>query len=169
MGARGPAPKLRVVREREGNPAKRPLPEGVRLPPTPPSEPDWTDLLPTRKGMRADRRAEVIRARRVARARWRTWVRWLGPQGILSPIDLELEDAALIVAEIDACRRDVALNGRQVFVVDIGWKANRAVAQLTAARASLRPYIRDFGLSPLARDALNPREAGGDPDDLFDG
>jgi hypothetical protein len=168
MGARGPAPKLRVIREREGNPANRPLPDGLRLPPTPPAEPDWPDLLPTRKAMPVERRSEVIRARKVAREHWRTWVRFLGPQGILSPVDLLLADACLVVAEIDACRRDIALNGRK-FLTEAGPKANPAVAQLYQARAAMAPYIRAFALSPLARDGISPREVSGEHGSLFDG
>src|SRR5919109_4450864 len=41
---RKPKPPLQVVRE--GNPGKRPVKEGVRLPPAEICEPDWLELFP---------------------------------------------------------------------------------------------------------------------------
>lgn len=47
MGRRpGPAPKLRAVKELEGNPGRRPIKPGVKLPPASPSEPDWLQTFP---------------------------------------------------------------------------------------------------------------------------
>jgi hypothetical protein len=43
-----------------------------------------------------------------------------------------------ILAMIDACRRDIALNGRTMFVEGVGWVSNPSVSQLIAATVLLR-------------------------------
>jgi len=146
MGQRGPAPKLRAVREREGNPGKRPLPQGVRLPPEVPAEPTWAQVFP------ADPRgSSAVRLRKVAAAKWALWSRWLGSQGILSAIDDgALEAACVAFAEF----REATRSG----------STSEALKWL-AAWTSIAGKI---GLHPSSRDQLNPREGLHDPDAGWD-
>ena len=153
MGARGPAPKLRVVAEREGNPGKRPLPEGVRLPPAVPREPAWAQLVPVRGGKFTQERAAAMRVRQTCREKWALWSRELGVQGILSSID----DAYLTAACVEwawyvECSRAMALSReRRVMALE----ASKHLADFYAA-------ARQIGLSPRARDELNARGGAGD-------
>jgi len=144
MGQRGPAPKLRAVKEREGNPGKRPLPQGVRLPPAVPAEPPWPSVFPpTRDGSE--------RLRKVARAKWALWSRWLGSQGILAEIDDgALETACVAFSEFREATRSGSTS-----------EALKWFAAWTSIAGKL-------GLHPSSRDQLNPREGLHDADSGWD-
>lgn len=215
MGKRGPAPKLRVVEEREGRPGHRPLIDGLRLPPGAPAEPDWGMWFPAiRVGRRpakpaverprkprkdaseldraacaqvllawqleqlawgaevrawADRRhqhEENVRARAFARSEWVFLVRWLDSVGIVSEIDGgELVDVVLTRARRLQAERDISFRGITVLEPDGSRKRNESVTTANQYRDKLRPLVGAFGLTPLARDQLNPREGGSEDGD----
>lgn len=148
MGARGPAPKLRAVREREGNPGKRPLPEGVRLPPEIPAEPDWRAVFP----MDPWGRGPAMRLRKTAAAQWALLSRYLGSQGIL--------------AAVDAAALELACSAFAIY------RESMREARLGDALKWFGAWVSvsgKLGLTPAARDQLNPREGVHAADDLFDG
>lgn len=216
MGRRGPAPKLAIVEEREGNPGHRPIHHGVRLEPIAPDEPDWAEIFPEvplgRKPkpppagpgrLRANAtdlekeahaqvrlahafvvsayhqdlrdyearkqiRSEARRCREVAAARWAEMIRPLDAQGILARIDEhELRDAAVLMARLDQAERDISRRGLNV-EGSRGIAKNPSVTAANGFREKLRAHVQDFGLSPLARDRLNPREGGDGQDSDFD-
>lgn len=162
---------MHAVREREGNTQRRPIPKSVRLPPAAPAEPDWTQPfpLPPLAGKDAKRlRAEARRCREIARKTWRALVPILDAQGVLAEVDgAALKDHAVLVARIDQAERDITLHG--VWTVgERGAVKNPAITYLNQCRSNDRPYQQEFGLTPGARDRLNPRDGGDDGDGLFD-
>lgn len=148
MGARGPAPKLRAVREREGKLAHRPLPEGLKLPPSRPGEPDWSEwfaespprlmkdtvLWPGRDHL------AVARLSGQASELWRRWSKALDAYGVLSDVDDVLALAAVSFIEC----REATRQGRSS-------DALKWMAQFVAIAGKV-------GLHPSARDQLNPRD-----------
>lgn len=166
MSARKPA--LQIVRE--GNPgkhAKGRLEQGVRLPPAAPAEPGWADVFPT---VRGDQQQQVYvkRLRAWAREEWRRVVAQLDPQGLLAQIDAAiLMDHAVAYAIARECVRDLALRGLQM-EGERGWQKNGATTILAQQRDRLKHTTVQLGCSPVARDAMNPREAGDDGSSPFD-
>lgn len=184
MAKPGPARKLTVVTEREGNPGHRTkskLSRGVRLQPGAPPEPDWAELFPPRavfvprrrKNETDDERnhretASIDRDRAKEDARlavkwasetWRRVVGILDAQGIVSDLDwLVLEDLVVTVVRIRQAEREVSEYGlRQLG--ERGWQRNGSITTATQYRTHLRWLCGELGLSPAARDGL---EAGGD-------
>jgi P27 family predicted phage terminase small subunit len=158
------ARKLRVVELREGKPGHRPAPEGLWLQPLAPAEPDWRDIFPS-GGARTSTNA---RARRVASAFWRYVVSVLEPQGIVAELDFAaLQRAATLWARIDEAERILSHDGLTKSS-ERGHVRHPVATILNQMNERLLSVMRDFGMTPAARDRLNPRLAGGTPDDDFD-
>lgn len=151
--------KLAVVKEREGNPGKRPINPGVRLRPQAPEEPDWKDTFPGTG-------AEVGRCRTVAREMWRVVVGQLDSQGLIASVDAAaLTKLCVYEALFDQATRDITKRG---FIVkgQKGQVRNPSVMTLSACSSVLPGLYREFGMTPLARDRLAPRDTGEDDADL---
>lgn len=152
-------PYLQVVRE--GNPGKRPVREGVKLPPAELPEPDWLEVWPAVR----DKAQQLVnkRAREVARREWRRVVPVLEKTAGLGAIDAHLlADYCICVARIDECERDISRRGMLV-EGERGWQKNGATTVAGQYRTQLRAYIGELGLSPSARTRLAPPK--GDDDD----
>lgn len=118
--------------------------------------------------------AEVERARKVnQRARdvcrdvWRRIVPILDAQGLLAVVDQEvLVDYVRVVARIDQCERDISEHGIWV-EGERGAVKNPSTTAVNQLRGQLKFYVGELGLSPVARDQLNPR-SGDDEGSPFD-
>ena len=157
-------PRLEVVRE--GNPAHRPLPEAVVLPPAELPEPDWLETFPAvrEQGQQALNR----RCREVARREWRRVVPVLERVAGLAAVDASLlHDYCVCVARIDQCERELSKHG-MLLAGERGWQKNGATTIVSQYRAQLKVYIRELGLSPSARTGLRPPKGDDDGDDPFD-
>ncbi|MEU5429040.1 phage terminase small subunit P27 family [Streptomyces olivoreticuli] len=158
-------PPLQVIRE--GNPGKRPIAEGVRVPFTELSEPDWLDTF-------ADvgddaQRAVNARCREVASREWRRVVPVLEFTAGLGTVDTStLTDYCVCIARIDQCEREISANGI-LMQGERGWQKNGATTIVGQYRTQLVRYIGELGLSPSARGRLIPPDnSGGDDDGIFD-
>lgn len=157
-------PALQVVRE--GNPGKRPIEEGLKLPPAELEEPDWQETFPVvkDKGLQAINR----RAREVARREWRRVVPVLKYTAGLADVDAAaLHDYCVCVARIDQCEREISRNG-MLMMGERGWQKNGATTVVSQYRAQYKIYLREFGLSPSARVGITPPGDDDDGDDVFD-
>jgi P27 family predicted phage terminase small subunit len=166
-GRSGPKPKPHLQVVREGNPSKRPLREGVKLPPAELGEPDWLDTFPTVPDLH--QRAANTRAREVARREWRRVVPVLEHTAGLAAADAQLlHDYCVCVARIDQCERTLSREGL-VQRGERGWQKHSATTIVGQYRTQLRAYIGELGLSPSARTGLKPPKGNdhGD-DDPFD-
>jgi P27 family predicted phage terminase small subunit len=151
-------PALQVVRE--GNPGKRPVQEGLKLPPAELVEPEWAETF---EGVDA----ENSRCRTVARREWRRVVPVLKFTAGLAEVDLAaLQDYCVCVARIDQCERELSRNGL-LMQGERGMMKNGATTIVSQYRAQYKIYLREFGLSPSARVSIKPPE-GDDGDDPFD-
>ncbi|MEU4967786.1 phage terminase small subunit P27 family [Streptomyces smyrnaeus] len=168
MTASGPRPKPPLQVVREGNPGKRPVREGVKLPPSELAEPDWLQTFPT---VRGDDRLRSIntRCREVARREWRRVVPVLKLTAGLAEVDTQtVMDYCVCVARIDQCEREISQNGL-LMKGERGWMKNGATTVVGQYRQQLARYIGELGLSPSARGRLTPPEGGNDDDDdVFD-
>lgn len=161
----GRVAKLHAVEEREGNPTKRPIPQGVKLPPNAPPEPDWHRYFPPTD---PKTRAANLRMRKVASGRWKSTVAIYSPLGILAEVDLgSLSDLCVLAARVEEGERQLSLGG-MVVKTDRGMVKNPLITAMHGWRASYWSAMRDFGMTPLSRDRLNPREPTGDGNDDFD-
>ncbi|MET0448286.1 MAG: phage terminase small subunit P27 family [Aeromicrobium sp.] len=160
MGTR-PKPLLQVVRE--GNPGKRPLREGVQLPPAELEEPDWLDTFPNGAG------DESRRARLVASREWQRVVPVLEHTAGLAAVDVNLlHDYCVCVARIDQCERALSRDGL-LMQGERGWQKHGATTIVGQYRTQLRAYIGELGLSPSARTGLKPPKGPANDDaDPFD-
>lgn len=162
-------PPLSVVRE--GNPGKRPVKDGLQLPPSELEEPDWLQTFPTirgKGGLVAHRQAENRRAREVARREWRRVVPILKHTAGLTAVDAAaLHDYCVCVARIDQCEREISRRG-MLLEGERGWQKNGATTVVSQYRAQYKIYLREFGLSPSARVGISPPGDDDDGDDAFD-
>lgn len=157
-------PVLQVIRE--GNPGKRPIREGVKMPPAELDEPDWKETFPVVK----DPALQAVnrRAREVARREWRRIVPVLKHTAGLAAVDANLlHDYCVCVARIDQCERELSQNGL-LMLGERGWQKNGATTIVNQYRAQLKVYIRELGLSPSARASITPPGDDDDGDDPFD-
>ncbi|MFI6302162.1 phage terminase small subunit P27 family [Amycolatopsis thailandensis] len=157
-------PHLQAVRE--GNPGKRPLSEGLKLPPAELEEPDWNETFPSVR----EKHLQVVnrRAREVARREWRRVVPVLKYTAGLAAVDAAaLQDYCVCVARIDQCEREISRVGLLI-EGERGWQKNGATTVVSQYRAQYKIYLREFGLSPSARVGITPPEGDDDGDDAFD-
>lgn len=190
---RKPKPALQVVRE--GNPGKRPVKEGVKLPPGELVEPDWGRLFPTvrvpakpraprgaddeelkeyRKEVAHWQRVQLAaestdRGREVAAREWDRVVPVLKLMAGLHAVDWSTAvDYCVCVARLDWCEYRLSVEG----LITMGQRGQCRNPLTTTAmqyRAQLKTYIGELGLSPSARGRLTPPEGGDDDDgDVFD-
>jgi P27 family predicted phage terminase small subunit len=191
---RKPKPPLQVVRE--GNPGKRPVREGVKLPPAALVEPDWSSffpavrLPPTPRAPRGADDEELKEYRRevqvwqrlklaqeaakfgseVATREWRRVVPVLQQMAGLTSVDRSTAvDYCVCVARLEWCERQLSIEG----LVTMGQRGpcrNPLTTIASQYRTQLKAYIGELGLSPSARGRLTPPEGGddGDDDDPFD-
>lgn len=159
-------PPLQVVRE--GNPGKRPIREGVRLPPSELTEPDWRQTFPPVRGDSEATRVNA-RCREVASAEWRRVVPVLQHTAGVAEVDTTtLKDYCVCVARIDQGERDLSTRGALV-MGERGWQKNGWTTVLGQYRSQLARYIGELGLSPSARGRIQPPNQDGDDDgDVFD-
>lgn len=157
-------PPLSVVRE--GNPGKRPVKDGLKLPPAELEEPDWLETFPTAKD--GARQSVNRRAREIARREWRRVVPVLKTTAGLTAVDAAaLQDYCICVARIDQCERDISRRG-MLIEGERGWQKNGATTVVSQYRAQYKIYLREFGLSPSARVGISPPGDDDDGDDAFD-
>lgn len=190
MSKPGPKPKPNLQVVREGNPqnrSKEKLERGLLLPPAALEEPDWAAWFPSSSAVSVPRRRaketaeqtrlreelgerrrweleENKRARADASRWWRAKVRVMARHGMVSELDdTILADAAVCVARIGQCERDVSANGLRQRG-ERGWTRNGSVTSAKAYRDQLKFYVAQLGLSPVARDGFAPT-GGGEGDD----
>jgi P27 family predicted phage terminase small subunit len=186
---RKPKPALQVVRE--GNPGKRPVREGVKLPPAELVEPDWSSFFPASRlpaKPRAPRGADdeelkeyrrevaawqrlklAIEAaefgRGVASREWARVVPVLQMMAGLTAVDRSTAvDYCVCVARLEWCERQLSIEG----LVTMGQRGpcrNPLTTIASQYRTQLKAYIGELGLSPSARGRLTPPEGGDDDDD----
>ncbi|WP_214327859.1 phage terminase small subunit P27 family [Nonomuraea sediminis] len=157
-------PALQVVRE--GNPGKRPIKQGVAVPPGDLAEPDWSEVFPASRNRVV--RGENIRARNIARREWRRIVPVLTKTAGLGDVDATvLLDYCRCVARLDQCERTISRDGMLMYG-ERGWQKNGATTIASQYRAQLKVYVRELGLSPSARAGITPPGDDGDDDDPFD-
>lgn len=160
MGARpGPKPKPELSIVREGNPGKRPIKEGAKLPPSCPDEPSWVTWFPATSGAQAP---DNQLCRDTAKAVWAEVVPVLDRQGLLASVDTTvLVDLCVCVARIRQCERNISSRGLWVHS-ERGAVKNPAATIVNGYRTQLRAYVAELGLSPSARVRLEG--SGGDSD-----
>jgi len=186
---RKPKPALQVVRE--GNPGKRPVREGVKLPPAELTAPDWNAFFPAARvpaKPRAPRGADdeelkayqqevqvwqrvkiaadaSTRGRKVAVAEWDRVVPVLTLMAGLHAVDWStVVDYCVCVARLHCCEYQLSVEG----LVTMGQRGpcrNPLTTVATQYRTQLKAYIGELGLSPSARGRLSPPEGGDDGDD----
>jgi P27 family predicted phage terminase small subunit len=191
---RKPKPALQVVRE--GNPGKRPVREGVKLPPTDLIEPDWSSFFPSfrmqpkpraprgaddeelkeyRREVQVWQRLKLAQeaasfGREVAGREWTRVIPVLQHMAGLSSVDRSTAvDYCVCVARLEWCERQLSVEG----LVTMGQRGpcrNPLTTIASQYRTQLKAYIGELGLSPSARGRLTPPEGGddGDEDDPFD-
>jgi P27 family predicted phage terminase small subunit len=157
-------PHLQAVRE--GNPGKRPLKEGMKLPPAELEEPDWLETFPAAR----EKLQQGVnrRSREVARREWRRVVPVLKHTAGIAAVDAAaLQDYCVCVARIDQCERELSTNGLLI-EGERGWQKNGATTVVSQYRAQYKIYLREFGLSPSARVGITPPGDDDDGDGVFD-
>lgn len=113
-------------------------------------------------------RREGQRARDVCRHVWRQVVPILDGQQVLTILDeTVLVDLCRTVARIDQCERDISERGLWT-QGERGAVKNPATTVMNQLRTHLKFLVGELGLSPVARDALNPKGPADDGDDFFD-
>lgn len=188
-----PRPALQVVRE--GNPGKRPVPEGVKLPPVEAlPEPDWSELfpdvtVPPKPQMPGGAEEQELAAYRHEVAAWqriklaadgsarcranaaREW-RWVVPTLIrsagLANVDRAVTaDYCVTVARLAECERRMSLEGL-IVMGQRGECRNPLTTVAAQYRTQLKTYIGELGLSPSARGRIEPPGDGDGEEDPFD-
>lgn len=117
-----------------------------------------------------DKRAQKVnqRARDVARLTWRRIVPVLERQGLLTDVDADvLRDYCICVARLDECERNVSELGIWQRG-ERGAMKNPATTVANQLRQSLKFYVGQLGLTPVARDALSPGEVDDGAEEGFD-
>lgn len=187
MTARRPA--LSVVRS--GNPGKRPIPEHIAVPPAEFAEPDWLVPFPGERtpvkpviddfGTESEfalavelwrLKKQAIEGARFARARaseeWRRVEPTLSRSVGLGAVDFTtLVEYCTVVARLEWCERQLSIEGL-VVMGQRGTCRNPLTTVAAAYRTQLKTYIRELGLSPLARTGVPSKPEDDDEGDPFD-
>lgn len=159
-----PQPPLQLVRK--GNPGKRPVREGVKLPPSELVEPNWMETFPG--VVDPDQEGVNERCRIVAHREWARVVPVLKHTAGLAAVDATVVlDYCVCVARIDQCEREISERGL-LWRGERGMQKNGATTIVGQYRQQLARYVGELGLSPSARGRLTPPEADPDDDDIFD-
>lgn len=118
----------------------------------------------------ADQRAQKVnrRAREIARQTWRRVVPILERQALVAEVDADvLRDYCICVAQLDECIRNVSELGIWQRG-ERGAMKNPATTVANQLRQSIKFYVGQLGLTPIARDALSPGEVEDGGDEGFD-
>jgi P27 family predicted phage terminase small subunit len=167
MAKPGPKARPALAVVREGNPGKRPVREGVTLPPSKVTEPDWRVIFPSVGADGGTAPAALAQLRRIAHKEWTRVAPVLAVSVGLREVDTTLlTDYVICVARIDQGERALTRDG-VLMLSERGWVKNGWTTILAAYRSQLRGLIGELGLSPAARSSLKPPE-GSDGDDPFD-
>ena len=167
MSLPGPRPKPPLQVVRQGNPGKRPVREGVKLPPSELTEPDWLETFP-QCGDDPDQSDVNERCREVAHREWTRIVPVLKHTAGLTAVDATVVlDYCVCVARIDQCEREISTRGL-LWRGERGMQKNGATTVVGQYRQQLARYVGELGLSPSARGRLTPPEGDPDDDDIFD-
>lgn len=167
MALSGPRPKPPLQVVRQGNPGRRPVRQGVKLPPSELTEPDWLETFP-QCGHDTDQSDVNERCRKVARREWTRVVPVLKHTVGLTSVDATvLLDYCVCVARIDQCEREISLHGL-LMRGERGMQKNGATTVVGQYRQQLARYVGELGLSPSARGRLTAPEGDPDDDDIFD-
>lgn len=162
----GPRPKPALQVVRQGNPGKRAVREGVKLPPSELVEPDWLETFAATDD--PDQEDVNERCRFVAAREWNRVVPVLKHTAGLTAVDATvLLDYCVCVARIDQCEREISRNGL-LMRGERGMQKNGATTVVGQYRQQLARYVGELGLSPSARGRLTPPEGDPDDDDIFD-
>lgn len=160
MAAPRPRPALQVIRE--GNPGRRPVKEGMKLPPSEVVEPDWSQVFPERED------SETVRLREVAAREWSRVVPVLQTTAGLGSVDVTvLTDYCVCVARIDQGERSLTRDG-VLMEGERGWQKSGWTTVVGQYRTQLRAYIVELGLSPSSRVKIGPSRDDDDDDGAFD-
>lgn len=180
MARPGPAkkPPLQVVRE--GNPGKRPVKDGVKLPPVSAfPEPDWSVYFPVGSGADDIDDAELrmlalsalsgsARSKDRAAAEWRRVVPPLSRSVGLADVDwTTVADYCVTVARLEECERRISVEGL-IVMGQRGTCRNPLTSVAAQYRTQLKTYIGELGLSPSARGSMTTKDPDGDDSDPFD-
>ena len=158
-GGQNIKPALAVIRE--GNPGRRPLRGGVKLPPSALIEPDWESLLPGAK-------PEDERTQTTAAALWRKLAPSLARSvGLVGEQQESLVDYCITWARIEQGERALSRGG-MVVETERGQVRNPWTTILNQYRSHLRSLIGELGLSPSAATRLSRPDGGDDDTDPFD-
>lgn len=192
MTARRPA--LAVVRA--GNPGHRPIPEHTAVPPADFAEPNWlvefpngrvpprpveTDYIDETGGLMPrfyvaleewELKKLAIEGSKFARGRaseeWRRVEPVLSRSVGLGAVDFTtLVEYCVCVARLEWCERQLSAQGL-VVMGQRGACRNPLTTIATQYRTQLKTYIRELGLSPLARTGVQMKPDDADDGDPFD-
>jgi P27 family predicted phage terminase small subunit len=148
---------------REGNPGRRPVKEGIKLPPTEVEEPDWLEVFSA-----AGTDTEIERLRFVASREWSRIVPVLKVSAGLGIVDMTvLTDYCVCVARIDQGERSLTRDG-VLIEGERGWQKSGWTTIVGQYRTQLRAYIVELGLSPSARMKIGPAKDDDGDSDPFD-
>ena len=182
MALPGPRPKPPLQVVREGNPGKRKVREGVKVPlVSDTSPPPWDDLFPAvktprrRDGMTDDEwrlwKAGVEAAKRSrarAEAEWNRVVPVLTHSAGLADVDRAVVvDYCVTVARLFECERQLSLQGL-VVMGQRGECRNPLTTVAAQYRTQMKAYIGELGLSPASRGRIEAPRDDDDDSDVFD-
>lgn len=158
MAVTGRKPKPHLAAVREGTFREDRHTPGMRLRPTDPVEPDWSELMP---GPDTDVRDH-------AAAVWASTV----PALILSAGLTDAQRATAIeycvtVARLWQAERALSLEG-VVVRTERGMVKNAWVTVANQYRSHFRALTAELGLSPSSAARVQPPDTGGEDDDIFD-
>jgi len=158
----GPKPRPALAVVREGNPGRRPVKEGVKLPPSVPVAPRWSEYFP------GSSRPE-LRARQTATELWDRLAPSLARSaGLVNEQREVLIDYCVTWARIQQGERALSMEG-PIASTERGNVKNPWSTLLNQYRSHLRSLIGELGLSPSAATRVSPRGGDGDDeDDIFD-
>lgn len=156
-GGQNIKPTLQVIRE--GNPGKRPLRDGVQLPPSALREPDWSSVV-------VGDDPETAHARSVAADLWRRVAPTLARSvGLVGEQQETLVDFCVTWARIVQGERALSRDG-VVVATEHGVTKNPWTTVLNQYRAHFRSLVGELGLTPASASRLS-RPQSDDDDDPF--
>ena len=164
MAKPGPKPRPTLAVIREGRTSHKAAREGVVLPPSPLSEPDWTDLLPGAS-------AEHKQVRETAAELWRRTAPTLARSvGLVGEQRETLVDYCVSWARIRQGERAISREGAVIPSgrADRGMVRNPWTTILNQYRPHFRSLAGELGLTPSAASRLTRPPGTDDDDDPFD-
>lgn len=161
MAVRGRKPKPYLQAVREGDTGHRQAKEGMVLPPTDLTEPDWTVFFPGRK-------VAMVRARKTSARLWSVLAPTLTRSaGLVREQQETLVEYCITYARIEQGERALSMEG-VVVTTERGQVKNAWTTVLNGYRSHLRSLIGELGLSPSAATRITRPNSGDDEEDPFD-